>query len=284
MKLLENIRFEAGETQNDAALARRLATYCDVYVNDAFGTAHRAHASTHGIAAFTTEKCAGLLLAAEIEALEHALAKPKRPLVAVLGGAKVSGKLEVLHKLKDIADTILVGGGMANTFLLASGSAVGQSMVEENLVDDAHAIQSATELPLPVDIMTAKTIDASQNAVLRLIDAVPNDELIVDIGPETARRFADVIAGAGTVIWNGPMGIFEIPQFAEGTRIVAEAIAETDAYTLAGGGDTIAAIEAFELTDEIDYISTGGGAFLEFVEGKKLPGIEALRSSACTTQ
>ena len=280
VKLLENIRFKSGETKNDQALARSLASLCDVYVNDAFGTAHRAHASTHGIAEYAPDACAGLLLASEIEALERALANPKRPLVAVLGGSKISGKLEVLHNLKNVADTLLVGGGMANTFLLASGQSIGQSLVERELIDDAQAIRRASDLPLPVDVMTTEMIDASSHAFLRLIDAIPRHESIVDIGPETARRYANVIAKAGTVIWNGPMGIFEYPQFADGTRVVAEALAETNAFTLAGGGDTVAAIEQFDISERIDYISTGGGAFLEFIEGKRLPGIEALKRDA----
>lgn len=279
VKLLENIRFESGETKNDSDLARSLASLCDVYVNDAFGTAHRAHASTHGVAEHVTDSCAGLLLASEIEALERALANPKRPLVAVLGGSKISGKLEVLHNLKNVADTLLVGGGMANTFLLASGVPIGNSLVESDLIDDARAIRQASDLPLPVDVMTAETINDSSHAFLRLTDAVPSQESIVDIGPETARRYAKVIAEAGTVIWNGPMGIFEYPQFADGTRVVADAIADSNAFSLAGGGDTVAAIEQFDISDRIDYISTGGGAFLEFIEGKSLPGIEALKRS-----
>ncbi len=277
VKLLENIRFEAGETKNDPDLARSLASRCDVYINDAFGTAHRAHASTHGVAEFAKESCAGLLLASEIEALERAVANPKRPLVAVLGGAKVSGKLEVLRNLKETADTLLVGGGMANTFLLASGHAVGDSLVENDLVDDAQTIREATDLPLPVDVMTAESISEQSHAFLRLIESVTSVETIVDIGPETARRYSKIIANAGTVIWNGPMGIFEYPQFADGTRVIADAIAETSAFTLAGGGDTVAAIEQFGISDRIDYISTGGGAFLEFIEGKSLPGIEVLK-------
>ena len=280
IKLLENIRFESGETKNGSDLARSLASLCDVYVNDAFGTAHRAHASTHGIAKYVNHSCAGLLLASEIEALERALANPKRPLVAVLGGSKISGKLEVLHNLKNVADTLLVGGGMANTFLLASGQSVGKSLVESELIDDAQAILRASALPLPVDVMTTEMIDASSHAFLRLTDAIPSQESIVDIGPESARRYAKVIAEAGTVIWNGPMGIFEYPQFADGTRVVAEALAETNAFTLAGGGDTVAAIEQFDISEQIDYISTGGGAFLEFIEGKCLPGIEALKRDA----
>lgn len=279
VQLLENIRFHAGETDNDEKLARQLAALCDIYVNDAFGTAHRAHASTHGIAKFSPQACAGLLLDAEIQALDKALAEPKRPLVAVLGGAKVSGKLQVLHHLKDLADTLLVGGGMANTFLLAEGIQVGHSLVEPELTTDAKAIRCSADLPLPVDLMTSQSIDDNHSATLRLRDEIPGDELVVDIGPETARRYAAIIQEAGTVIWNGPMGVFEETAFADGTRIVAEAIAASPAFSLAGGGDTIAAIEKFQLEDHIDYISTGGGAFLEFVEGKTLPGIEVLSRS-----
>lgn len=280
VKLLENIRFQSGETENDKDLARSLASLCDVYVNDAFGTAHRAHASTHGVTEYVTDACAGLLLESEIDALERVLANPKRPLVAVLGGSKISGKLEVLHNLKHVADTLLVGGGMANTFLLAEGKNIGKSLVENELIDDANAIRQATELPLPVDVMTAESIDVRSHAFLRLTDGIPSQEAIVDIGPETARQYAKIIAAAGTVMWNGPMGIFEYPQFAEGTRIVADAMATTEAFTLAGGGDTVAAIEQFDISDRIDYISTGGGAFLEFIEGKRLPGIEALKRDA----
>ncbi|MCY4130472.1 MAG: phosphoglycerate kinase [Gammaproteobacteria bacterium] len=280
IKLLENIRFHSGETENDRDLSRSLASLCDIYVNDAFGTAHRAHASTHGVANYVTDACAGLLLESEIDALERALANPKRPLVAVLGGSKISGKLEVLHNLKRVADTLLVGGGMANTFLLAAGKNVGKSLVESELIDDAKVIRRSAQLPLPVDVMTSETIDLRSHAFLRLADEIPSHEAIVDIGPETARRYAKTIADAGTVIWNGPMGIFEYPQFAEGTRAVADAIANTVAFTLAGGGDTVAAIEQFDISERIDYISTGGGAFLEFIEGKPLPGVEALKSDA----
>ena len=280
IKLLENIRFQSGETENDRDLARSLASLCDIYVNDAFGTAHRTHASTHGVTEYVANACAGLLLESEIDALELAMANPKRPLVAVLGGSKISGKLEVLHNLKRVADTLLVGGGMANTFLLASGERVGKSLVESELIDDAKAIRRSAQLPLPVDVMTAETIDVRSHAFLRLSDGIPDHEAIVDIGPETARRYAKIIEEAGTVIWNGPMGVFEYPQFAEGTRVVADVIANTAAFTLAGGGDTVAAIEQFDISERIDYISTGGGAFLEFIEGKPLPGVEALKGVA----
>ncbi len=276
LKMLENIRFEVGETENKPSLARSLAALCDIYVNDAFGTAHRAHASTAGIAKHTQHTCIGLLFAREIEALDRALKNPKRPLVAVLGGAKVSGKLEALTHLKERADTLLVGGGMANTFLLAAGYDIGKSLVEKDLVNQAISTRESVDLPLPVDLMTAKTTEPDSHAFLRMPNAVPAHELIVDIGPETARRFAKIVENAGTVIWNGPMGIFERKQFADGTRVVAETIADTDAFTLAGGGDTVAAIERFNVTDRIDYISTGGGAFLDFIGGKVLPGIEAL--------
>lgn len=279
VRLLENIRFHPGEMKNDDAFASALAATCDVYVNDAFGTAHRAHASTCGISNHVPVVCAGLLLKQEVDALEQALENPVRPLVAVIGGAKVSGKLEVLHSLRNIADSLLIGGGMANTFLLASGVDIGDSLAEPTLCQEAQQIQQGVDLPLPVDLMTASKNDNSV-ATLRLPGEIADNERIVDIGPQTARNFADTIANAGTVIWNGPMGIFEQPTFAEGTRVVAEAIAETDAYTLAGGGDTIAAIETFGLSDAINYISTGGGAFLEFVEGKELPGIAALKNAS----
>lgn len=276
--LLENIRFQAGETKNDLKLAEQLAKSCDVFVNDAFGTAHRAHSSTAGITQFTPISCAGLLLASEINALERAIKNPKRPLVAVIGGAKISGKLELLQNLGQLADTLLIGGGMANTFLMAHGHSIGKSLVEPSMIGQARDVMASATIPLPVDVMTSSSECSSDLAFLRLHDSIPSQESIVDIGPETARRFAKIIAGAGTIIWNGPMGIFERTVCAEGTRVVAEAIADSEGFSLAGGGDTVAAIEKYQLSDKIDYISTGGGAFLEFIEGKKLPGIEALRS------
>ena len=277
ISMLENIRYHHGETTNDPDFAKQLASLCDVYINDAFGTAHRAHASTCGIVAYTSESCAGLLLASEIDALERALKNPKRPLVAVVGGAKISGKLELLRSLSQLVDSLLIGGGMANTFLLAGGNKVGKSLVEEDLIEDARSVMASSNVPLPIDVMTAEKIDSEAFACLRLREEVSANELIVDIGAETARRYAQIIAGAGTIIWNGPMGIFEHTVFAEGTRVVAEAVAESNGFSLAGGGDTIAAIEQLELSEKIDYISTGGGAFLEFIQNKDLPGISELR-------
>ena len=275
--LLENIRFCEGETKNDPDLSERLGSLCDVYVNDAFGTAHRAHASTQGITQYVETCAAGLLLDSEINALERCLSNPKRPLVVVLGGAKVSGKLETLLHLKNIADTILIGGGIANTFLLADGFEVGESLVEHELIEVSQTIQQTADLPLPVDVMTTHSIKNDSIATLRLPDQISSSEMIVDIGPETARRWAQSIAEAGTVVWNGPMGVDEFVQFGEGTRTVAEACANTNAFTIAGGGDTIAAISRHGVADDIDYISTGGGAFLEYIEGKQLPGVVALQ-------
>ena len=274
--LLENIRFHAGETKNDPELAKQLGRLCDIYVNDAFGTAHRAHASTHGITKHVNPCCAGLLMGAEVDALERCLTNPVRPLVVVLGGAKVSGKLETLNNLKSIADTILIGGGIANTFLLANGYSVGNSLVEKDLVETALEIQAASNLPQVVDVMTTQSIQAENPAFLRLVDQIPDSETIIDIGPETARRWSRIIREAGTVIWNGPMGVDEYTQFGEGTRAVAEAMAEADGFTIAGGGDTLASISRYGVAESINYISTGGGAFLEYIEGKELPGVSVL--------
>lgn len=274
--MVENVRFEEGEERNDSHLGREFASIGEVYVMDAFGTAHRAHSSTSAAIESAKIACAGPLLTKEIDSIESALKAPKRPLVAVIGGAKVSGKLEVLHRLAEIADTILVGGGMANTFLLADGYDVGNSLVEPDLVREARSIASSTNVPLPVDVMTCTELSSSSIATLRCIEETRADEIIADIGPITARMFAALIREAGTVLWNGPMGVFEFNQFGEGTRVVSEAIAETHAETLAGGGDTIAAMDRNGLREEIDYVSTGGGAFLNLVEGKKLPALEAL--------
>ncbi|MCY3841687.1 MAG: phosphoglycerate kinase [Gammaproteobacteria bacterium] len=274
--LLENIRFEAGETTNDPALARRLAALCDVFVMDAFGTAHRAHASTVGVAEAAGAACAGPLLAAELHALGRVLDDPARPLVAVVGGAKVSTKLAVLESLAHVADSIIVGGGIANTFLLASGSQIGASLAEADQVDVARRIMTRIEVPMPVDVMTATAIDAVLPGRLRLRDEVGSDEMVLDIGPETARRLADQVAKAGTVLFNGPLGVFELDQFGEGTRVLAEAIASADAYSVAGGGDTLAAIEKYGVGEGISYQSTGGGAFLEYLAGETLPAVAAL--------
>lgn len=280
IKLLENVRFNVGETDNDEALSRRMAALCDVFVMDAFGTAHRAQASTHGVARFARVACAGPLLDAELTALGRALDAPRRPLVAIVGGAKVSSKLTVLERLSSIADRIIVGGGIANTFLAAAGHKVGKSLLERELVDTARKLMQNVDIPLPVDVMTASELNGRATAVLRAVDAVPDNEMILDIGPESARRFAGLLGTAGTVIWNGPLGVFEFDQFGEGTRVIAEAVAASPAFSLAGGGDTLAAIEKYGVEDRISYISTGGGAFLEFVEGRTLPAVAVLEERA----
>ncbi|MEZ5558465.1 MAG: phosphoglycerate kinase [Pseudomonadales bacterium] len=278
--LLENVRFLVGEGADDDALARRLAGLCDVFVMDAFATAHRAQASTHGVARFAPVACAGPLLAAELGALEQALAQPRRPLVAIVGGSKVSTKLEVLGALAQIADQIIVGGGIANTFIAAAGYPVGQSLHEPDLLEEARRIAARVEVPLPVDVMVGKRFDEAEPAVVRLLDEVADDDLILDIGPETARQWAARLGDAGTILWNGPVGVFEFDQFGEGTRVLAEAIATSSAFSIAGGGDTLAAIDKYGVRDGISYISTGGGAFLEFVEGKTLPAVAVLASRA----
>ncbi|TDJ42051.1 MAG: phosphoglycerate kinase [Gammaproteobacteria bacterium] len=278
--LVENVRFQQGEKANDEALARRMAALCDIYVMDAFATAHRAQASTCGVARYAQCACAGPLLLAELDALERALANPARPLIAVVGGSKVSTKLEVLDRLAEIADGIIVGGGIANTFIAAAGFEVGRSLHEADLLDAARRIAGKVEIPLPVDVMTAQRLDESSLAVLRLVDEVPVDEMILDIGPRSAASFADLLKSAGTVLWNGPCGVFEIDQFGEGTRVLAEAIAASDCFSIAGGGDTLAAIDKYGVRDGISYISTGGGAFLEFVEGRKLPAVAILEQRA----
>ena len=278
--LLENIRYEAGETANDPALAQRLAALCDVFVMDAFGTAHRAHASTVGVAEAAEAACAGPLLAAELRALGRVLDNPARPLVAVVGGAKVSTKLAVLESLTGVADSIIVGGGIANTFLLASGVTIGASLAEPDQVDVARRIMARVDVPMPVDLMTAAAIDAGLPARLRPRDEIGSDEMVLDVGPETARRLADLVATAGTVLWNGPLGVFELDQFGEGTRVLAEAIASADAYSVAGGGDTLAAIEKYGVGGGMSYQSTGGGAFLEYLAGETLPAVAALEGRA----
>ena len=282
--LLENIRFEAGETANDPELAQRLAALCDVFVMDAFGTAHRAHASTVGVAEAAGAACAGPLLAAELHALGRVLDDPARPLVAVVGGAKVSTKLAVLESLARLADSIIVGGGIANTFLLASGAQIGASLAEPDQVDVARRIMARVEVPMPVDVMTATDIDADLPARLRPRNEVGSDEMVLDVGPETARRLADVVDKAGTVLWNGPLGVFELDQFGEGTRVLAEAIASADAYSVAGGGDTLAAIAKYGVAEGMSYQSTGGGAFLEYLAGETLPAVAALERRAVLAQ
>jgi len=278
--LLENVRFLVGEGADDEGLSRRLAALADIFVMDAFATAHRAQASTHGVARFAPVACAGPLLDSELEALEKALANPERPLVAIVGGAKVSTKLEVLGALADLADRVIVGGGIANTFIAAAGYNVGRSLYEPDLVAAASAIADRVHVPLPVDVMVGKALDEQEVAVLRPVNSVADDEMILDIGPETARQLAALLSDAGTILWNGPVGVFELDQFGEGTRVVGEAIAGSRAFSIAGGGDTLAAIDKYGLRDGIGYISTAGGAFLEFVEGKTLPAVAVLAERA----
>ncbi len=281
--LLENVRFLKGEKGNDESLARKMARLCDVFVMDAFATAHRAQASTEGVIRFAPAACAGPLLAAEVAALDKALADPARPLVAIVGGAKVSGKLQVLEALIDKVDQLIVGGGIANTFLAAAGRRIGNSLHEPDLVDTARELMKKAEakgasIPLPTDVLTAERFHQEAHASLRDVSRIHEDEMILDIGPETAGHLAGIIRNAGTVIWNGPLGVFEFDAFHSGTQAIAHAVAACEGFTLAGGGDTIAAIEKFKVADRIDYISTAGGAFLEYVEGKELPAIKALRA------
>jgi phosphoglycerate kinase len=277
--VLENCRVNKGEKKDDEALARKIAALCDVYVNDAFGTAHRAEATTHGVARFAPAACAGPLMAEELDALGKALAHPARPLVAIVAGSKVSTKLTVLGALAEKVDQLVVGGGIANTFLLASGVRIGKSLAEPGLVAEAKKIMAATEVPLPVDVVVAKGLD-DPNAVTKPANAVADDEMILDIGPKSAQALAAVLGAAGTIVWNGPVGVFEREPFAGGTRAVAKAIAESKAFSIAGGGDTVAAINKFGISDRIGYISTAGGAFLEFLEGKTLPAVAALEARA----
>jgi len=278
--LLENCRLNRGEKKDDEALARKMAALCDVYVNEAFGAAHRAEATTHGIARFAKVACAGPLMAAELDALGKALANPKRPLVAIVGGAKVSTKLTVLAELAKKVDQLVVGGGIANTFLLASGLPIGKSLAEPDLVAEAKKIMAATKVPLPVDVVVAKELSATAKATVKPARDVAADEMILDIGPKSAQALAASLAQAGTIVWNGPVGVFEFDAFAGGTETLARAIAGSEAYSIAGGGETVAAINKFGVADRISYISTAGGAFLEFLEGKKLPAVEALEQRA----
>ena len=281
MLLLENCRCNVGEKKDDEALARKMAALCDVYVNDAFGTAHRAEATTHAMARFAPVACAGVLMGAEIDALTRATSNPARPLVAIVGGAKVSSKLTILRTLAEKVDQLIVGGGIANTFLLASGKRIGQSLAETDLVKEAQAIidmmkERGAEVPLPVDVVVADELSALARANRISIDEVGAHDRILDVGPKTAARLADIIAHAGTIVWNGPVGVFEYDQFAGGTKMLASAIAHSSAFCIAGGGDTLAAIAKFDIAQDVGYISTGGGAFLEFLEGKTLPAIAAL--------
>jgi phosphoglycerate kinase len=278
MVLLENCRFNKGEKQDDEALARKIAALCDVYVNDAFGAAHRAEATTHAVARFAPVACAGPLMAAELDALGRALAQPKRPLAAVVGGSKVSTKLAALAGLAKKVDQLIVGGGIANTFLLATGKPIGKSLAEPDLVGEAKKIMQATKVPLPTDVVVANSFE--DQGTVKAVDQVKDDDMILDIGPETAQTLASTLANAATIVWNGPVGLFEKEPFAKGTRIIAEAIANSEAYSIAGGGETVAAINRFGIGGKIDYISTAGGAFLEFLEGKSLPAVAALEARA----
>jgi phosphoglycerate kinase len=283
--LLENCRFNKGEKKNDETLSKKMAGLCDVYVNDAFGTAHRAEATTHGIARFAKVACAGPLMAGEVEALGRALEAPARPLVAIVAGSKVSTKLTILAALAAKVDQLIVGGGIANTFLLAAGKPIGKSLAEPDLVDEARKIAKALEakggsVPIPVDVVCAKEFSATARAEVKASDAVAEDDLILDIGPKTAERLAGLLAKAGTIVWNGPVGVFEFDAFGDGTKRIAEAIADSDAFSIAGGGDTLAAVSKYGVADRVSYISTGGGAFLEFLEGKTLPALEILEQRA----
>ncbi len=281
--LLENCRCNKGEKKDNEELAKKMAALCDVYVNDAFGTAHRAEATTHGIARFAPVACAGILMGAEIDALGKALQSPQRPLVAIVGGSKVSSKLTILKSLADKVDQLIVGGGIANTFLLASGKRIGESLAEPELVKEAQAIMDmmkarGAEVPLPVDVVVADEVSALARANRIPVEEVGAHDRILDVGPKTAAKLSEIIANAGTIVWNGPVGVFELPQFAGGTKMMASAIAHSEAFSIAGGGDTLAAIAKFHIGEDVGYISTGGGAFLEFLEGKTLPAIAALEA------
>lgn len=283
--LLENCRCNKGEKKNDDALARKMAALCEVYVNDAFGTAHRAEATTHGIARYAPVACAGPLLAAELDALGKALLQPRRPLIAIVAGSKVSTKLTILKSLAVKVDRLIVGGGIANTFILAAGYAIGKSLAEAELAQEARDIIATAkgqggEVPIPVDVVCAKQIAADAVATTKPVSEVAPDDLILDIGPRTAALLAEIIARAGTIVWNGPVGVFEYDQFGAGTACIARAIAESKAFSIAGGGDTLAAIAKYGVTGKVSYISTGGGAFLEFLEGKPLPAVEILEQRA----
>ena len=278
--LLENVRFNKGEKKDEEELAEAYASLCDVFVMDAFGTAHRAQASTHGVARFAPVACAGPLLVNELENLEKALKEPARPMVAIVGGSKVSTKLEVLDALSDKVDQLVVGGGIANTFLAAAGTNVGKSLCEHDLIPAAKKLMEKCDIPIPTDVITGKKFDENEPATLRPAYNVGDDDMIFDIGPVSSACLAEILKQAGTIIWNGPVGVFEFDQFADGTEAIAEAIAESDAFSIAGGGDTLAAIDKFGIADKVSYISTGGGAFLEYVEGKVLPAVAILEERA----
>jgi len=283
--LLENCRFNPGEKKNDDGLARRMAALCDIYVNDAFATAHRAEATTHGIAKYAPVACAGPLLWAELEALGKALKEPKRPLLAIVGGSKVSTKLTILAQLAQKVDQLIVGGGIANTFMLAAGMKIGKSLCEPDLVSEAAKVMAQLkakggEVPLPVDVVCAKELSANASATTKDVAQIADDDLILDVGPKTATRLTALLKNAATIVWNGPVGVFEYDQFAAGTRAIAQAIAAASGFSLAGGGETVAALAKFGVTDKIGYVSTAGGAFLEFLEGKTLPAVEILEQRA----
>lgn len=278
--LCENVRFNVGEKKDDEALSRKMAALCDVYVMDAFGTAHRAQASTHGVAKFAPVACAGPLLANELDALAKAVDAPDAPVVAIVGGSKVSTKLTVLNSLKDMTDQLIVGGGIANTFLAAAGFPVGKSLYEKDLIADAKNLMAMTNIPLPSDVVVAKEFDKNAEATIKAVADVAEDDMILDVGPDTRQAFNDILASAKTIVWNGPVGVFEIDQFAEGTKSMSLAIAESSAFSIAGGGDTLAAVDKYDIKEKVSYISTGGGAFLEFLEGKKLPAVAVLEACA----
>jgi phosphoglycerate kinase len=283
--ICENVRFNIGEKKNDDALSQRMAKMCDVFVMDAFGTAHRAQASTHGVAKYAPIACAGPLLAGELEALGKALDNPARPMVAIVGGSKVSTKLTVLETLSKQVDQLIVGGGIANTFIAAEGYNVGKSLYEDDLIDTCKSLRAAAQakggdIPVPSDVVCGKEFAENAEAETKKVTAVEDDDMIFDIGPKTAEQLADILKTAGTIVWNGPVGVFEFNQFGEGTKEIAMAIAESDAFSIAGGGDTLAAVAKYKICDDISYISTGGGAFLEFLEGKKLPAVEILEQRA----
>lgn len=279
--VFENVRFNKGEKKNDEALSKQLAALCDVYVMDAFGTAHRAQASTHGVAKFAPKACAGPLLAAELDALGKALDNPKRPMVAIVGGSKVSTKLTVLKTLAEKVDQLIVGGGIANTFIAAQGHNVGKSLVEMDLTEQATQLMNEAQanggnIPVPTDVVVGKAFDENTEATLKVVSDVADDDMIFDIGPDSSKALEDIIKNAGTIVWNGPVGVFEFEQFSAGTKALSEAIAASDAFSIAGGGDTLAAVDKYGIADKVSYISTGGGAFLEFLEGKTLPAVAVL--------
>jgi phosphoglycerate kinase len=278
--LLENVRFNPGEKKDDETLAKAYASLCDIFVMDAFGTAHRAQASTHGVAKFAAVACAGPLLAGELDALAKVLANPQRPMVAIVGGSKVSTKLTVLETLSDVVDQLIVGGGIANTFLAASGLPVGKSLCEHDLLDSAKALMAKTHIPVPTDVVTGKQFSETAAAELKSVAEVTEDDMIFDIGPDSSAAIAEIVKNAKTILWNGPVGVFEFDQFGAGTRSLSEAIASSAAFSVAGGGDTLAAIDKYGIADKVSYISTGGGAFLEYVEGKILPAVAMLEQRA----